>query len=135
MPPIERSVTLKRTILLVDDEPEVRRLLERMLGHLGYQVLPARDGLEALTVLAQHQEPVHLLVTDLQMPGMDGRELARRFTELRSGARVLFLSGNAGEGDDSLSRAIVGARFLPKPFTSKELAAEIHALLGDMPRD
>jgi CheY-like chemotaxis protein len=130
---IERSSTLTRTILLVDDEPEVRRLLERMLGHLGYQVLPARDGLEALTALAQSQEPVHLLVTDLHMPGLDGRELARRFAELRPGAGVLFLSGTADTSDDNREHAIVGARFLLKPFTSRQLAAEIHALLGDTP--
>ena len=129
---IARSSTLTRTILLVDDEPDVRRVIERMLGHLGFQVLPAQDGPDALTVLARHQEPVDLLVTDLQMPGMDGRELARRFAELRPGAGVLFLSGNADIGDDNQERAIVGARFLPKPFTSKELAAQIHALLGEV---
>ena len=131
---IARSSTLTYTILLVDDEPEVRRLLERMLGHLGYRVLSARDGADALTMLAQCQEPVHLLVTDLQMPGMDGRELANRFAELQPGAGVLFLSGNADDGDDDQEREAVTARFLPKPFTSHQLAAEIHALLGDAGR-
>ena len=132
---IVRSSTLQRTILLVDDEPEVRRLLERMLGHLGYRVLPAQNGPEALTVLAQHPEPVHLLVTDLQMPGMGGRELASRFVALRPGAAVLFLSGNADEGDDTQGREGVAARFLPKPFSSRQLDAEIHALLSDIPLD
>jgi len=135
MPRIARSRTLKQTILLVDDEPEVRRLLQRMLLHLGFQVLPAKDGPEALSVLAKYQEPVHLLVTDLQMPGMDGRKLARRFAELRPGAGVLFLSGVADEGDDNQGGDVVAVRFLPKPFTSKQLAAEIHALLGDTPVD
>jgi two-component system cell cycle sensor histidine kinase/response regulator CckA len=132
---IASSSALTRTILLVDDEPEVRRLLERMLGRLGFRVLPAQDGPEALTALAQHQEPVHLLVTDLQMPGMDGRELAIRFAELRPGAGVLFLSGNADEVDDNPGHVVVAARFLPKPFTSQQLAAEIHVLLGDTPVD
>lgn len=106
-------------------------MLERMLGRLGYHVLPARNGADALTVLAQYQEPVHLLVTDLQMPGMDGRELASRFGELQPRAGVLFLSGNADDSDDNPAHDDVTGRFLPKPFTSQQLAAEIHALLGD----
>ena len=130
---LARSSTLTRTILLVDDEPDVRRVIERMLGHLGFQVLPAQDGPEALTLLARHQEPVHLLVTDLQMPGMDGRELASRFVELQPGTGVLFLSGNTDDSDDSQERDVVAARFLSKPFTFNQLAAEIDALLGDTP--
>jgi CheY-like chemotaxis protein len=135
-PPIVRVArfsSLKYTVLLVDDDPEVRRLLERMLGHLGFQVLSAQDGPEALTMLAGYREPVHLLVTDLQMPGMDGREFADRFAELRPGAGVLFLSGCADQGDDSQGGGLLAARFLLKPFTSKALAAEIDVLLGDTP--
>jgi two-component system, cell cycle sensor histidine kinase and response regulator CckA len=130
---VARFKSLKYTVLLVDDDPEVCRLLERMLGHLGFQVLSAQDGPEALALLAGHQEPVHVLVTDLQMPGMDGRELAGRFAELRPGAGVLFLSGCADQGDDSQGGGLVAARFLLKPFTSKALSAEIHALIGDTP--
>jgi CheY-like chemotaxis protein len=106
-----------------------------MLEHIGFQVLSAQDGPEALTLLSRHQEPVHVLVTDLQMPGMDGRELAGRFAELRPGAGVLFLSGYADQGDNNQRGGPVAERFLLKPFTSKSLAAELHALLGDAPVD
>jgi CheY-like chemotaxis protein len=115
------------TILLVDDEPEVRRLLQRMLGQLGFTVLAAENGPTALTLLAAHAGEIHLLVTDLDMPGMTGTELARTFHTQRPGAAVLYLSGYAEDAAGDGAGLLAG--FLQKPFTAHQLAGAVSGLL------
>lgn len=119
------------TILLVDDEPEVLKLLERLLVHLGFRVLTAEDGIGALDVLARHGDEIQLLVTDVEMPGLDGHELARRFAARRPGAGILMLSGYPDDRSDDPSQPPI--QFLPKPFTSRQLSAAIQALMPPPP--
>jgi len=81
------------TILLAEDEQEVREVAKQFLESGGYTVLEARDGLEAVRIAEQHDGIIHLLVTDMVMPGMTGRELATCIQERRQGLHVIFMSG------------------------------------------
>ncbi|MGE0432444.1 MAG: PAS domain S-box protein [Planctomycetota bacterium] len=115
------------TVLLVEDEAMVRKLTTRILSRLGYRILQASDGEEALRVMAQAgPDAIDLLVTDVVMPRMGGRELARRIRDLRPGLRVLFVSGYS---DEAIAMDEPSA-FLQKPFTMQLLAQRIRELLG-----
>ena len=114
-----------RIALVAEDEPGVRALVAAVLRGLGIDVIAAGDGVEALAAAAQAR--VGLLVTDVEMPRMDGRELAARMRERAPGLPTLFVSGYAG---GSLATAGDPATaFLPKPFRSAELADAVRALL------
>ncbi len=118
------------TILVVEDYPALRRLAVRFLQSAGYNVLEAGDGEEALQVLERHQGPVHLLVTDVVMPGMSGRVLAERAAEVRPEIRVIFTSGYTD--DDLLLRGVQaeGAHFVAKPYTREALEGAVRTVLG-----
>jgi two-component system cell cycle sensor histidine kinase/response regulator CckA len=110
------------TILLVEDEEAVRGLVREILIRLGYRVLVASDGIEALGLSREFAEPIALLLTDVVMPGMDGRELAERMRMTRPDTRILFMSGYAEPPipDDVL---------LQKPVTPDALARKVSELL------
>jgi two-component system, cell cycle sensor histidine kinase and response regulator CckA len=115
------------TVLVVDDEEAVRKLASRMLTWSGYQALEARHGREALATIEQHA-PIHLVLTDIKMPGMNGRELGREIERRWPDKRILYMSGFASEVfQGGLLEA--GAPFLAKPFTQEELAGKVRALL------
>jgi PAS domain S-box-containing protein len=117
------------TILLVEDEAAVRALLGRALRGSGYTVLEAASGADALRLAEQHAGPIHLLVTDVVMPAMNGRQVAERLAELRPGVRALFVSGYT---DDAVVRHGLGGEgpaFLQKPFTPDALARKVRELL------
>jgi CheY-like chemotaxis protein len=116
------------TVLVVDDEEAVRRLACRMLTWTGYQALEARHGREALATIEQHEGPIHLVLTDIKMPGMTGRELGRQIEERWPGKRILYMSGFASEVFQG-GLLEPGAPFLAKPFTQDDLAAKVRALL------
>jgi two-component system, cell cycle sensor histidine kinase and response regulator CckA len=116
------------TVLVVDDEEAVRRLACRMLTWTGYQALEARHGREALATIEEHNGPVHLVLTDIKMPGMNGRELGRQVEERWPGKPILYMSGFASEIFRS-GLLEPGAPFLAKPFTQDDLAAKVRALL------
>jgi CheY-like chemotaxis protein len=121
------------TLLLVEDEEGVRTLAAYVLRDCGYEVLEARHGEEALRVAANHDGPIGLLVTDVVMPHLGGRELAERLKACRPETRVLFLSGYT---DDAIVRhGILEAEvaFLQKPFTTTALARKVREVL-DEPR-
>src|SRR5205823_4146717 len=104
------------TVLVVEDEAAVRALIGRTLRDCGYTVLEAARGPEALRLAEQHPGPIHLLVTDVVMPGLGGRQVAERLTALRPGVRVLFISGYT---DEAVLRHGVqgsGMALLQKPF-------------------
>jgi PAS domain S-box-containing protein len=129
--PTGRAVPVggSETILLVDDDDAVRRITRRSLEHHGYTVLEAAGGAEALDMYRLHSGAIRLLVTDMVMPGMNGRELVERLTLIRPELQVLFISGHT---DDELVRqGLLGPhqRFLRKPFSNLELAREVRALL------
>jgi CheY-like chemotaxis protein len=132
--PLSPVVHLERppgghTVLVVDDEEPVRRLASRMLLWTGYQALEARHGREALATIEEHAGPVHLVLTDIKMPGMTGRELGRMIESRWPGTPVLYMSGFASEVFQG-GLLEPGAPFLAKPFTQDELAAKVRALLA-----
>ncbi len=119
----------KITLLIAEDEEPVRRFLKRFLESQGYTVLAAANGEAALELEAAFAEPIDLLVTDVVMPGMNGRELADRITRRRPGIRVLFVSGYT---DDALLHHGVldpERAFLNKPFASGDLLDKIRSVL------
>jgi PAS domain S-box-containing protein len=117
------------TILLTEDEAPVRKLASLILTRLGYQVLVACDGVDALNVQARHSGPIHLLISDVVMPKMGGPDLAKRLLERLPTLRVLFLSGYTG---DALNHPILARgelTLLEKPFTSEVLARKVREVL------
>lgn len=117
------------TIMLVDDEPELRRLISRALRREGYQIVDAGDGIEALALLESYPDAsVHLLITDLNMPRLGGVELARQLRIANQVRRVIFMSGNT-----PLDSLIEGgySTLIQKPFNLKVLSAAIQDLLAE----
>jgi two-component system cell cycle sensor histidine kinase/response regulator CckA len=117
-------------ILVVDDEVSVRAPIARMLKHLGYFVLEASNGEDALQVISEYGGPVHLVISDVRMPEMDGAELAEMLRSAFSDMRLLLISGVGAHAID-ISQQIEGCRFLAKPFTLEELAVTVRSLLDD----
>ena len=117
------------TILLVEDEEQVRAIADSVLRRQGYRVLCARSPGEALLQSEQHQGPIHLLLTDVVMPQMSGPELARRLSEQRPETKILCMSGYT---DDAVMRHGViegGVAFVQKPFTPASLGAKVREVL------
>jgi two-component system cell cycle sensor histidine kinase/response regulator CckA len=117
------------TVLLVEDDETIRSLVRRGLQARGYRVLEAHNGREALRVADKHQGPIHLLMTDVVMPGMGGRELAERLTRLRGEMKTLYMSGYA---DDALlhhGSLSPGTALLQKPFTTDQMARTVRRAL------
>jgi len=117
------------TVLLVEDEDAVRVLALRVLRSHGYKVLEARDGDEALRISEQHQGPIELLVTDVVMPRISGRELAVRLALARPELRVLYVSGYTDNAITHHGVLDPETLFLQKPFTPKVLARKVRAAL------
>lgn len=117
------------TLLVVEDEPAVRELISRILGGRGYTVLVAADGREALDLARRHEGSIDLLLSDVVMPGMSGRELAEHLLQLSPQTRVAFLSGYTD--DEVLRHGVLDARFafLQKPFTPDVLASKVREVL------
>ena len=126
MPP---DIEPPAVILVVDDEAAVNRVVTRYLSHLGYRVLDARNGDDALRIYRAHQAPVALVLTDVVMPGMSGRELVERLADHQQGFAVLYTSGYTD--DEIVRRGVASERaaFLPKPYTPRRLAAAVRAAL------
>jgi PAS domain S-box-containing protein len=118
------------TILLAEDASGVRAVAQEILKRLGYTVLVAHDGHSALQLARARTEPIHLLITDVIMPEMSGRQLADRLKEQRPGLKVLFVSGYT---DDAIVRHGMlepGIAFLQKPFTPQTLARKVREVLS-----
>jgi CheY-like chemotaxis protein len=118
-----------QTILIAEDDDAVRPMVERILKRLGYAVLAARHGAEALAVLAEHREKVHLLVTDISMPEISGPDLARRAAEAGHALKVLYMSALSGNRLIEGRALDSGAAFLKKPFTPEDLAKKVREVL------
>jgi CheY-like chemotaxis protein len=117
-------------VLLVEDEEGVRTLARRVLEMSGYTVLEAGYGGEALRLCQQHSEPIHLLLTDIVMPGgLNGRELAERLLRLRPELKVLYMSGYTDETIVPHEIIEPGLFFLQKPFTPKVLIQKVREVL------
>ncbi len=121
------------TVLLVEDEPGVRAIGKDLLEFHGYKVIEAENGVRALEVEARHRGPIHLLLTDVVMPLMGGRELAERLSARRPDTRILFVSGFT---DDTVVRHGVldeGVAFLQKPFSLESLSRTVRLVLDGGP--
>jgi PAS domain S-box-containing protein len=121
------------TVLLVEDETVVRQLVAEILETSGYTVLQAADGASAIEVLRRHSGNVALLLTDVVMPGMSGREVARAVTAMRPGTPVLYMSGYTDSTIDQHGVLEPGVQFLQKPFSAEELTHLIRAILDGAP--
>ena len=117
------------TILLVEDSAGLRKLATRVLAPAGYTVLGAATGEEALRLLERHAAPVHLLLSDVVMPGMSGRDLAERLAQTHPGMKVLYMSGYTG--DAIVRHGVLEAKvpFLNKPFTAAALLRKVREVL------
>nr|MBI3614240.1 response regulator [Nitrospirota bacterium] len=117
------------TLLLVEDEVGLRMLLWRVLEQQGYTVLDASSGSAALGLASSHQGPIHLLVTDVVMPEMNGAELARLLSPVRPEMKVLFISGYPDETVEGHGVVDPQTTMLPKPFTPERLARKVREVL------
>jgi PAS domain S-box-containing protein len=122
------------TVLLAEDEESVRRLAAMILERNGYRVITAADGEAALEAAAAHDGRIDLLLTDVIMPGLNGRDLANRFAPLHPEARILFMSGYAGEALSEQGALDPSVAFLAKPFVPAALARKVREVL-DEPTD
>jgi two-component system cell cycle sensor histidine kinase/response regulator CckA len=121
------------TILLVEDEKGVRELAREYLEMTGYTVLQAGDGLSALALAAKHSSPIHLLMTDVVMPGISGRELAERIKKIRPEVKVLYMSGYTDQAVVHHGILESDAVLLQKPFTLPTLASKLREILTAEP--
>jgi two-component system cell cycle sensor histidine kinase/response regulator CckA len=129
IPPVQLNARSWETILLVEDEDAVRALARTALRRQGYQVLEADQGEQALTLCEQYVGNIHLLLTDVVMPRMGGRELAARAAVLRPEMKVLYMSGYAS--DDILPQGVLDGvtELLQKPITPNLLARRVREAL------
>ncbi|HPJ97364.1 MAG TPA: ATP-binding protein, partial [Syntrophales bacterium] len=127
----EAAVTGTETVLLVEDEPAILEMTRMMLHRLGYTVLSAGKPAEALELARKHAGQIHLLMTDVVMPEMNGRDLAQNITFIHPNIRRLFMSGYPA---DVIARQGVldeGVHFIQKPFLMKDLAAKLRGAMRD----
>ncbi len=121
--------TGRATVLIVEDEAALRRLLSLSLERRGYKVLTAVDGADAIEIFGQHPGEIDLVVSDLVMPRVDGFELKRRIAALSPAMRFLFMSGYSDEIVERRESALQGCAFLEKPFLPDELANKVREVL------
>jgi DNA-binding response OmpR family regulator len=117
------------TVLVAEDEPQLRSLIRRALSARGYEVLEASHGLEALEIAAEHQGPIHLLLTDVVMPHLSGNDLAARLRASRPDVRVLFVSGHSDEAIERHGVLAPDSSFLQKPIVPDVLARTVRDIL------
>jgi CheY-like chemotaxis protein len=118
----------RETVLIAEDEPLVRLLTKKVLEHAGYRVLVASSGAEALAIAGAFADPIDLLLTDVVMPQMNGRDLARELGKVRPGMQVLFMSGYSEDAVARQDTLDPGTVLIQKPFTPAALASTV----GDM---
>jgi PAS domain S-box-containing protein len=118
------------TVLVVEDQDSVRKLAVRMLRHRGYRILEAAHGDEALELAERYSGPIHLLLTDVVMPGMTGRKLAEHLKAARPSMKVLYMSGYAEDIVTSRGLLDPGLFYIAKPFAPEALAEKVREALG-----
>ena len=120
----------KKTILVVDDEPEIRKLVAAMMVQAGYQVITADSGEHALTLYKNLKGPLEMLITDVVAPGMSGPMVADKLTALQPDLKVLYISGY--DNTHVVQKYVVekGHALLAKPFSVAELQNKVNELLG-----
>jgi DNA-binding NtrC family response regulator len=119
---------MAETILLVEDEPSLRRLVQRLLVKLGYNVIVAENGEAAVASCRDGRDRIDLLITDVFMPDVAGPELAQRLAAIRPEMKVLYVSGS-NEALSGIGMLTQGSNFLQKPFTNEHLSKKIREIL------
>ncbi len=122
------------TILVVEDQEPVRRITARMLKDLGYSVLEAADGAAAIQLCRDYPHAINLLLTDVVMPEMGGKELAEQLTLLRQDLRVLYMTGFSEKAVTHLEAEESDVQIIQKPFSSETLARQVRQILDGSPR-
>jgi CheY-like chemotaxis protein len=117
------------TVLLVEDEESVRQLVRETLESKGYTVIEAENGEAGLQVAQEHSGPIHMVISDVVMPGMSGRELVKRLAEKRPETKVLYLSGYTEDAIIHQGVLEPGTAFLQKPFTLQTLSRKVREVL------
>jgi CheY-like chemotaxis protein len=128
--PVPRGASSDTTVLVVEDEPGVRRIATLVLQRHGYRVLEASNGVDALRLLDASTHTIDLVISDMVMPELGGRELAERIEKKHSGMKMLFMSGYT---EDFVARNRTLGRTIPllqKPFTANDLARAVHSVLS-----
>jgi PAS domain S-box-containing protein len=123
----------RETILLVEDEPNLRYLARQYLEKQGYRVIEAADGAVAVQIAVAHEGVIHLLLTDVIMPGMNGRELAQRISEIRPNVKILYMSGYTENVIGQNGTLDAGVRLLQKPFNLRDLKSVVREVLDTTP--
>jgi CheY-like chemotaxis protein len=130
---MSEPTTGRPTVLVVDDEEDLRDIMRRMLERKGFQALVAGDPTQAVDTCRQYEGDIDLLLTDLGLPGVSGGELARTASEIRPDMRVVYISGLPRE--IALDQGLIGsdARLIRKPFTSDALVETVRTALAEEP--
>jgi len=129
--PTSRVITSgKKTVLLAEDEPEIRNMVGEFVRKLGHQVLPAGDAEEALEIANSHDGKIDMLLTDVMMPGINGFELALAMRQMHPGLPILVMSGFTGGAMSRRAKELGDVPFLPKPFSFRQLEASLQKLLS-----
>ena len=129
--PLPNTARGSETVLIVDDEDVVRGLVDSILELQGYRVLTVASAGEALTRAATYDGDIDLLLTDVDLPDMSGRELAQRLRGERPEIRLLYMSGHNDEEIAGYGVLASGDLFLPKPFTVSALTARVREVLDN----
>ena len=119
------------TLLVVEDDDTVRKTLSLYLKKYGYKVLKAKNGIEAMAVCKRYKGVIHLLLTDVIMPGMNGRELAEKIQKLQTNIKILFMSGYTDNVIVKNGILEPNMNFLQKPFIAEKLAKKIREVLDE----
>jgi CheY-like chemotaxis protein len=129
MSPLPPAASGTETLLIVENEAAIRNLLQMALRKNGYTVLTAESGREALDLLEKHTGPIHLVITDVMMPDIDGPELVRRLSATRPDIQTLFMSGYMDDalGEQGVLPATVN--FIQKPFSPRAIAQKVREIL------
>jgi CheY-like chemotaxis protein len=128
---IELPLSRGETVLLVEDEDSILKIVRRILEKLGYAVLSANSPMEAISLAAEHADEINLLITDVVMPEMNGRELSERLQGLYPNLKALFMSGYTA--DIIANRGVLegDVSFIEKPFSKKDLAFKVREVLDE----
>jgi len=129
MSPQSPAISGTETLLIVENEAAIRNLLQMALRKNGYTVLAAESGREALDLVSTHSGPIHLLITDVMMPDIDGPELVRRLSTIRPETQTLFMSGYMDDALGDQGVLATSVNFIQKPFSPRTIAQKVRDIL------